>query len=241
MSTSFSPDPFAPIFDRPSVAFFGRSFTEYCGFLALDPDRLRQRPVLDVAAGPSSFTAEACDAGVDAVAVDPLYGCRPEALAAHVQMDYDYMLRRMKQHPGRFVRRTYASIDEAMRDRRAAAARFLVDYEAHVAHRRYVGGALPDLPFAERTFDLVLCAHLLFIYDQLGFDFHLSACRELVRVSRGEARIHPVCGADGRPFPGLPRLVEALARTGIAARLVPVDFEFLSGTNSMLVLARSDG
>jgi len=45
--------------EPPSVSFFGRTFEEYTRFFALDPAALRRLAVLDVAAGPSSFTAEA--------------------------------------------------------------------------------------------------------------------------------------------------------------------------------------
>lgn len=232
-----------PVFDRPSVAFFGRSLSEYRQFFALDPVALRGAAVLDVAAGPASFTAEACRAGLDAVAVDPLYGRRPAALAAHVQLDYEHMFRRMREPAAerRFRLHSFSSIDDAERDRRAAARRFLEDYDAHFAHGRYYGAALPQLPFLDRSFDLVLCAHLLFLYPaQFDYAFHRAACRELMRVSRHEVRIHPVCGPDGLSYAELARLTEDLAAEGIRATEVPVDYEFFAGATSMLVLTRAD-
>ncbi|OYU99703.1 MAG: hypothetical protein CFE26_25195, partial [Verrucomicrobiales bacterium VVV1] len=81
--------------ELPSVSFFGRTLAEYAQFFALDPATLRGRAVLDVAAGPASFTAEACKLGVDAVAVDPLYGCPATTLATHVQLDYAKMFEQM--------------------------------------------------------------------------------------------------------------------------------------------------
>jgi len=74
------------------VAFFGRTFAEYSSFFDLAPAALVGRRMLDVAAGPSSFTAEARSLGIDAVAVDPLYGLSCEALAAYVQIDYARMI-----------------------------------------------------------------------------------------------------------------------------------------------------
>src|SRR5262245_14358119 len=74
-----------PEIDVPSVSFFGRSLAEYAQFFALDVAGLRGRDVLDVAAGPSSFTAEACARKIDAVAVDPLYGGAVERLARQVE------------------------------------------------------------------------------------------------------------------------------------------------------------
>jgi hypothetical protein len=85
----------------------------------------------------------------------------------------------------------------------------------------------------------VLCAHLLFTYAQrFDFDWHLAACRELVRVSASEVRVHPLCGTDGKPYPGLPRLRRELRAVGIASEVVAVDYEFFVGSNSMLVLRR---
>lgn len=234
--------------------------------------------MLDVAAGPSSFTAEACRRGIDAVAVDPLYGASREALGARVQRDYAAMFAQMRAKrrlfklgrravlpAGRVNDRTrraspeaaaiaqaiamravggssrsrayFASIDEAESERRAAAQRFLSDYETHYPHARYVCGTLPRLPFLDGAFDLVLCAHLLFTYaKRFDFAWHLAACRELARVSAGEVRIHPVCGADGRKYPELDRLQAELQAAGIASKLVRVNYEFFIGSSSMLVL-----
>jgi hypothetical protein len=254
------PPPTKTEIQLPSVSFFGRSLEEYAQFFALDIDSLRGRPVLDVAAGPSSFTAEACRRGIDAVAVDPLYGSTIDALRTHVQLDYGKMFAQMRAKPRLFrlrranergerssplaTRRSstraptyFSSIDEAETERRAAAQRFLSDYEAHFAHGRYVGGALPRLPFLDGAFDLVLCAHLLFTYSRhFDFDWHLAACRELVRVSAGEVRLHPVCGTDGQPYAELGKLRRELLARGITSELVPVAYEFFVGGDSMLVL-----
>ncbi|CAM2980575.1 class I SAM-dependent methyltransferase [Rariglobus hedericola] len=229
----------SPSFELSSVAFFGRSLAEYAKFFPLDVAALRGRAVLDVAAGPSAFTAEATRCGIRATAVDPLYGCSPETLSAHVRLDYARTLRQMRAKPEIFRLKSFASLDEAERERRTAAEIFLADYEAGFLDNRYVGGALPRLPFADGAFDVVLCAHLLFIYERLfDYAFHLAACRELVRVSRDEVRIHPVCGPDGKPYRELGRLRADLAREGIASSVVSVDYEFFRGSDTTLVLRR---
>ena len=229
-----------PEIELPSVSFFGRTLAEYSKFFSLDVAALKQRDVLDVAAGPSSFVAEACARGVDAVAVDPLYGGTADALAAQVQLDYARMLAQMRAKPALFRMKSFPSLDTAEEDRRTAAQRFLADYAAHFAHGRYVGGASPRLPFFDGSFDLVLCAHLLFIYaKQFDFEWHLAACRELARVSAGEVRIHPVCGADGRPYSKLAALRRELRTGGIESEVVRVDYEFFVGSGSMLVLRKA--
>jgi hypothetical protein len=232
-----------PELDLPAISFFGRSLDEYVQFFALDLTSLRGAAVLDVAAGPSSFTAEACRLGLDAVAVDPLYGSSHDTLAAQVQLDYARMFSQMRaksrlfktgrNRPGTY----FSSINEAEVNRRAAAQRFLTDYAAHYAHGRYIGAALPRLPFFDGAFDLVLCAHLLFTYAQrFDFDWHLAACRELVRVSAGEVRLHPICGLGGKRYPELDRLRRELLTRGITSKIVRVNYEFFTGSNATLVL-----
>lgn len=229
-----------------SIAFFGRTLAEYARFFTLDVAGLRGRDVLDVAGGPSSFTAEACARRVAAVAVDPLYGNPAEVLSAQVDLDYERMFAQVRAKqalirvgPSGSSSRYFASIAAAETDRRLAAERFLADYAVHCPHGRYVGGALPRLPFFDGTFDLVLCAHLLFTYaPQFDFDWHLAACRELVRVSANEVRIHPLCGLDGKPYPKLAALRRELKATGIRAEVRAVDYDFFIGANSMLVLGK---
>ncbi len=225
------------VLDLPAVSFFGRTLEEYCRFFALDPAALRGRAVLDVAAGPASFTAEAYRRGIDAVAVDPLYDRPHAALAAQVREDYARMFFQMRAKPRLFRLKSFASFDAAEADRRAAASRFLADYEGNVRHGRYVRAALPLLPFLDGAFDLVLCAHLLFIYAaRFDFDWHVAACAELARVSHGEVRIHPVCGPDGKPYAELDRLRSELGSLSITSAVVRVNYEFFAGSSSMLVL-----
>ncbi|PTY00659.1 methyltransferase [Opitutus sp. ER46] len=226
---------------------------EYVRFFDLEIEALRGRDVLDVAAGPSSFTAEACARRIDAVAVDPMYR-RPLAdLTATVESDYarveaDTQARRRQirvrdceaVHPDLPDAMVFGSLTEALADRRLSAQRFLADFETHCPHGRYVGAALPFLPFFDRTFDLVLCAHLLFVEAaRFDFEWHVAACRELVRVSDGEVRIHPLCGPEGRPYPKLPALRRELRAAGIASEVVAVNYEFFAGADTMLKLRRA--
>jgi predicted nicotinamide N-methyase len=226
--------------DLPSVSFFGRSLGEYAQCLALDVATLRGRDVLDVGAGPSSFAAEACARKINAVAVDPFYGDSLNALASRAHLDGEQVFARIRARPRLFRFKTFPSFEVAETDRRGAALRFLADYETHFIHNRYVGASLPRLPFFDGTFDLVLCGDLLFTYaKRFDFEWHVAACRELVRVSAGEVRIHPLCGADGRVFSGLARLRRELRENGIRSEVRSIDYEFLAGSNSMLLLRRS--
>lgn len=237
MPTLAPPPATRPVMDLPAVSFFGRTLDEYTRFFGLDVAALRGRAVLDVAAGPSSFTVEAHRRGVDAVAVDPLYADAPATLAARVRDDYARMFQQMRDKQRLFRFKHFPSFDAAEADRRAAASRFLADYEGNSRHGRYVRASLPLLPFLDDTFDLVLCAHLLFLYAQrFDFEWHVAACAELARVSHGEVRIHPVCGAGGKPYAELDRLRRRLEDGGVTSAVVRVPYEFFAGSSTMLVL-----
>ena len=228
-------------FQISSVALFGRGFDEYVRMFALEPPALAARRILDVAAGPASFTAEAGARGLTAVAIDPMYGLPVAALATHIEIDYARVLAEQRRKASLLRFGYFSSLEEAERSRRTAAARFLGDYEAGFVHGRYRGGALPRLPLADRSFDLVLCAHLLFTYARL-FDYawHRQACLELARVAAQEVRLHPVSGMDGKPYPELARLREDLAGAGVFSRVISVDYEFFLGTGTTLVLSRQE-
>ncbi|MCR6654853.1 MAG: class I SAM-dependent methyltransferase [Opitutus sp.] len=226
-----------PALELPAVSFFGRTLDEYARFFALDVAALRGLSVLDVAAGPSSFTAEACRRGIDAVAVDPQYSKSGYALSEQITRDYDAMFAQIRAKRRLFKLKSFSSLEAAEEDRRTAAQRFVSDFETHAVHGRYVAAALPRLPFFDGTFDLVLCAHLLFIYaQQFDFEWHLAACRELARVSTAEVRIHPIVGADGRLYPELERLRRELLARGVTSRVQRTDYEFFAGSTSTLIL-----
>ena len=91
------------------------------------------------------------------------------------------------QHLDRFTWTWYGSKDHRTDLRRQALARFLTDLVVHPG--RYVGCALPQLPFYDDAFDLAVCSHLLFTWaDQLGRGWHAAALLDLARVA-GEVRV----------------------------------------------------
>ena len=232
-------------FVLPKIHFFGRNLAEYRRIFLLSPER-ELRPgtrVLDVAAGPASFTAEATRLGVRAVAADPHYGARPDTLATLARADHARVAAQMraKPHLMRPSAESFPDLESAIAGRAAAAERFLADYEAGFLHGRYVGAALPRLPFADASFDLTLCGHLLFLHTALlDHAFHLAACRELLRVTRpdGEIRLHPLCGSDGRDHADLESLLAELGEEGVGHERLPVRGAFFHAADATLVLKR---
>jgi hypothetical protein len=192
--------------------------------------------VLDCCAGGSGFTAEAAARGVDAVAVDPAYELPSDELVDTVRRSLWQGSAIVDQYAGSFVWNWYGDPQRKDDLRIEAADRFLQDVME--APDRYVPGSLPELPFEDGRFDLVLCSHLLFTWaDKYDRDWHLAALRELVRVSRNEVRIFPLVNQGaGAPVEFLPELLEALRPVKSEIRKVP--YEFQVGADHMLVLTR---
>lgn len=192
--------------------------------------------VLDCCAGGAGFTAEAAARGVDAVAVDPAYELPAAELVDTVRRSLPAGGAIVDEHADRFVWKWYGTPAHKDDLRIEAADRFLQDVS--IAPERYVPGSLPELPFEDRRFELVLSSHLLFTWaDKYDQDWHLAALRELVRVSASEVRVFPlVQQGAGEPVTYLPELLTELE--GVTAEIRKVPYEFQVGADEMLVLSR---
>lgn len=193
--------------------------------------------VLDCSAGASSFVAEVAPRAELAIAVDPAYSMSRAELAELGKADLERGSAIAHAHPERFTWNWYGAPERRTQLRNTALARFLVDLA--MAPQRYVAGALPQLPFRDRSFDLAICSHLLFTWgDQLGHTWHLAALRELIRVAN-EVRVFPtVMQGPGEPVPFWDALMSDLVSDGIRVGLRTVDYEFQVGADNMLVMAR---
>ncbi len=203
-------------------------------FALTDAD-LRRR-ILDCPAGAASFVARA----PDGYACDLAYANTPgPALLRHVQADNERLNRYIRLYPDQYRWTYFSTADQHRTTRRASAERFADDREARPG--RYLPGALPNLPFADGTFELVLSSHFLFTYaDRFDRDFHRAALRELVRVSSAEVRIFPLVPiALNTPYAHLDQLRAELAEDGTRTSVVDVGYEFQAGGNQMLVCRKT--
>jgi hypothetical protein len=219
------------------VVLLGRTLDEYVRYFALDLDAWRGHRILDVAAGVSSFRAEAHARGLDVTAFDLIYDWPLEVIAARCGPDLDHVIQAIDglktykwefyQDPGRlrgFRERSYKT--------------FLADY-AHHRGTRYLGGRLPHLPFGDRIFDLTLVSYFLFAYeDQFDYEFHRASLLELMRVTRGEARLYPIVTFEAKRCVYIDRLKADPALGHLNLEEVRTDFEFLVGSNWFLRVTR---
>jgi hypothetical protein len=216
------------------VLVTSRSYAEYEAMFDLKelPDS-----VLDCCAGGASFTAEAAARGVDAIAVDPAYELEQPELVDTVRRSLPATSGIIDEHQGSFVWHWYGTPERKDQYRVEAADRFLQDIAS--APERYIAAGLPELPFGDGRFELVLCSHLLFTWsDKYDRAWHETALRELIRVSNAEVRVFPlVMQGAGEPVPYLQDLLQGLEGVSYEIRKVP--YEFQVGADEMLVITRS--
>jgi hypothetical protein len=135
----------------------------------------------------------------------------------------------------------FRDVGEHRRVRRLSATAFGHDFANSPGS--YVAAGLPNLPFVDASFDLVLSSHFLFMYaDRLDLTFHVQAMLELARVSRGEVRVFPLVDQVGARHPELLDAIrDALEPHGFVMEVIRVGYEFQRGGDEMLVVRRSEG
>jgi hypothetical protein len=214
--------------------FIGRTFAEYLRMFDLMNESLDDQQILDCPAGPCSFVAEARTRGVDAIGADILYNHSSAALTQRATDDIGRAMSALDGVEHLYRWEFYDDIADLTAYREQAATQFLRDYATN--GEQYVHAELPQLPFADRAFDLVLSAHFLFLYDdRFSLTFHLDTIREFVRVC-GQLRIFPLHGFDGEQSELVADVVDALRADGYGVRLETVPFEFQRGADQMLVV-----
>lgn len=213
-----------------------RSFQEYVAIFQLTDADLRGR-VLDCPGGASSFTAQASERDVLVTALDPVYAKPTAELQDLIIGEPDRGSAHTLAGAERYRWGFYGDIEGHRDMRTKSAAVFVGDIQAHP--ERYIPGSLPNLPFKDRHFDLVLSSHFLFTYaDRLDDEFHFRALVELGRVCRHEVRVFPLLDQSGRSLGVMTHtLLGRLDRHGIRAKIRDVSYEFQRGGNQMLVLS----
>jgi len=219
------------------VAFIGRTVVEYERMFDLDLSAWSGESVLDCPGGACAFVTEANASGIDAVGADLLYDVPPDELREKCERDVDTAIAGFDGVEDQFVWEYYDGVPDVREHWTAAYQRFIDDYEAHYDTDRYVQTQLPDLPFEDDSFSLVLSAHLMFLYmDKLDHEFHEASLLELARVACEEVRVYPLARFDGKRYPRLDELRATLADAGHATEIRSVPFEFLREEPEMLVV-----
>jgi hypothetical protein len=220
-----------------NVVPWGRSLSEYAHMFDLGDDDLANKTILGVGDGPASFNSEMHAHGRRVVSVDPIYLFSGDQIRSRVEATHPQLVQFAREHQDTFVWTGHITSPQHMGEvRLAAMEKFLADYDTGLRDGRYLAASLPDLPFADRQFDLALCSHLLFLYtEQLSLDFHVAGILEIARVAR-EVRIFPLTMLGNTPSTHLKPVRDELSRLGYVHEVRRVPYEFQKGGNQMLVV-----
>ncbi len=224
-------------FRYKEIVPWGRSFDEYLEMFALSEGDLT-RGIVGVGDGPASFNARMYQHGTPIISVDPIYRYSEAELRQQIQETYKEVIAQARENQGKFVWTKFSSVDELAEIRMQAMAEFCRDFEWGKQQGRYVEASLPNLPFPDRRFDLVLSAHLLFFYSaNRDLAFHLNAVQELLRIGT-EVRIFPIVDVNSNPSAFFLPVINDLEKDGIACSVERVPYHFQKTGNEMLRLNR---
>lgn len=224
-------------YEQIGVAMTCRSYEEYVEMFDLNAESLTDGLVLDVAAGGSSFTADANARGYSAFAVDPRYGAGVQQWIAEAAQEIEVSTAKLAQLEEKFDWSYYGSLDNHRSGREASLKRFEAHVQDPVGSSHYIDGRLPKLPFPDDHFSLVLCSHFMFLYaSQFGPDFHEQSLLELMRICKpgGQIRIYPLIALNWEPYPELEKLVDTIKASGATPELLQSKLPFIPGSEQFL-------
>lgn len=170
-----------------NIVITGRTFEEYSSFFDLKIEDLKGKKVLDCPSGASSFVSTLKQNDIDIIGVDLLYEFDIKSIETQgyktikkIYQDTSWM--------DVYKMDFYKTKENHRNHRETALKTFVQDYNS----TNYVFAKLPNLPFKNKEFDLLLSSHLFFVYDdRLDYDFHKGSILEMLRVSK-EVRLSPL-------------------------------------------------
>ena len=190
--------------------------------------------LLDLASGPAAFNTQVTDKGGKVTSLDPIYQLSKAEIEQSIAQTKEDIALSIKNSMGDFIWDQYASLDNLIATRLQAMAEFLKDYEQGKAQGRYIAGTVLDLPFSDRSFDLCLCSHFLFLYsEQLDLYFHQKAMAEITRVA-SETRIYPLVDLEGNRSKHLNEIMSGLKEEGLTVEIKPTEYRFQKGATEYL-------
>lgn len=223
-------------FKLSGVVPWGRNFEEYRLMFRLTDDDLKKR-IAGFGDGPACFNRELTERGGSVISFDPIYQFTKDDIEKQIEEVRVEVMEQTRQNRDNYVWTKIKSLDELEDLRMSAMKRFLEDYDSGKAEGRYVYHKLPDrLPYEDDHFDIGLSSHFLLMYTALGYDFHIAAMSEMLRVCK-EIRIFPIVDLDANKT-GLIGSVIAHFRENYRVEIVDTDYEFQKGDNKMLIIGK---
>jgi hypothetical protein len=220
-------------FKYKNIVPWGRNFDEYKRMFDLNEDELKLK-ILGCGDGPASFNFECNRSGGNVTSVDPIYNFTKAEIQKRIDETYKDVLSQTEKNKEKFRWEKIKSVEELGRIRMEAMEQFLDSYNDGKINKKYIPGELPELPFADKKFDISLSSHFLFLYtDNLSYEFHVEAINEMLRVSN-EARIFPLLDVNANKSSYVQKII--LKFSGKEIEIRKVSYEFQNGGNELMII-----
>ena len=224
-------------FELDSVVPWGRNLDEYRQMFLLSDSDLKKR-IAGFGDGPACFNAEATRLGMNVTSYDPIYQFNKEQLEKRIGEIREIVMKQMAENQGNYVWNRIKSLEELEKIRMDAMNAFLEDYEDGKNEGRYICHELPNrISCADSTYDIGLSSHFLLMYTSLGYEFHIAAIDEMLRVCK-EVRIFPIVDLDANESEMISDVIRHY-EINYAVRIVETDYEFQKNARQLLIIKKS--
>ena len=223
-------------FQLNHVVPWGRNMEEYKSMFLLNEEDMKKK-IAGFGDGPASFNFEAHCLGCDITSYDPIYQFTKEELEKRIEDVRGIVMQQMSENMDNYVWTKIRDLQQLEQIRMDAMKLFLNDFEVGLSERRYRYHELPNcLPVEENYYDIGLSSHFLLLYTQLGFDFHIKAIGEMLRVCK-EVRIFPVVDLDANQADMISDVIDEFKKK-YDVELKVTNYQFQKNANKMLVIRK---
>ncbi|MBK2094358.1 SAM-dependent methyltransferase [Francisella philomiragia] len=218
-----------------NIVPWGRSLEEYRHMFLLLTNDLKSK-ILGCGDGPSSFNYEVTNIGGDVTSIDPIYKFSKKDIRQRIIETSKEVIEQLSINKDKYVWENIESIDALYNIRIESMNSFIEDYEHGISEGRYIYNTLPDLSsFTDKSFDIVLCSHFLFLYSKhLDLDFHIESILEMCRLAKAEVRVFPILDLESNKSKHLDKVLEVLVKNNYKYSIEKSSYEFQRNANQML-------
>jgi hypothetical protein len=208
------------------------NLADYRQMFDLSDEDLKKR-ILNVPGGISSVNAQLHEMGHSIVSGDPHYHLDHKAMSALAEEVLAANEKNLRENLERLKNSSESALIELMQNWRKNKDCFLEDYSEGRKELRYQEMNLPQLPFGDQHFELLLCTDLLFHANARGGLSPEALMAELTRVAL-EVRIFPILDEGNALSSSIGPLMLAYQKQDFGIELREVPYETKRGANAML-------
>ena len=223
-------------FQLNNVVPWGRNMEEYKSMFLLNEEDMKKK-IAGFGDGPASFNFEAYCLGCDITSYDPIYQFNKEELEKRIEDVRGTVMQQMSENMDNYIWTKIRDLNQLEQIRMDAMKMFLDDFEVGLSEQRYRYHELPNrLPVDDNYYDIGLSSHFLLLYTQLGFDFHVKAIGEMLRVCK-EVRIFPIVDLDACQTDMISNVIDEFKKRYVV-ELKMTSYQFQKKANKMLVIRK---